>query len=215
MNRAPFVPADIAAAPPAYAWDYDISRAILYPLETEHVRLAEAFGRVDQRAAMALAAGIAEWVVRRLQGHGDVRDALWRVEAAYAAAVDPARAALEAWPEDYPEEPQPVYGPLEVAGMLLTNAWQALAADDTAVNTSAFQMALLAVHVLPDPGLFEGWLSDALRRLAAAHPWSQEPPSRQAPVPPTALSDGQGAQDGMSAFLAQLDPSANPYLRAP
>jgi hypothetical protein len=89
-------PPDIARAgvigpPISYEWSTDVPDDILWASDEEYPGLARAMTPLSLRAGMALLAATAQWVSWRYSGLVDIDDALQRVEAGYAAAVDPSR----------------------------------------------------------------------------------------------------------------------------
>ncbi|AET93675.1 hypothetical protein BYI23_D001650 (plasmid) [Burkholderia sp. YI23] len=211
--------AGIAGAPLQYEWDVEVSRSITYPLEEEHPRLARAFELISDRAALALAMASAEWVAQRFEGIIDIGDALRRIEAGYAAVIDPRLATLPTPDEPFPDELQDAHGPLKLARMIITTAFEYMK-DGEGVVDESLSMALLARHVCPQRKKYDAWLSAVLKRAAKHYPYVEdEPPEHQSPVPREFFDlapDWTPAHDTteLRAFLASLDPARNPYLIA-
>ncbi len=72
-----------------YAWNNDIALE-LYAAKDQNVALYRRIDDASACAKMSLGVAIAEWIVWRFRGHLDLTDALERIEAAWAGAVDPA-----------------------------------------------------------------------------------------------------------------------------
>lgn len=209
--------AGISGAPMKYEWDLDVSREITYPLEEEHARLVYAFDMISERAAFALALANAEWVAGRFEGIIDISDALARIEAGYAAELDPRYVNLPEPAEPFPKKLQDAHGPLKLARMLISSSFGYYSRGEAAVNSEAMSMALLARHVCPKRKRFDAWLSGALRKLHVYFPDAQAPLSAQAPVPQVFFEldsdwDPVTVPQHLEAFLAGLDPTKNPYL---
>lgn len=211
-----FVPGPVVGAPLSYVWDPDIGLALMRPMPDEHVRLASAFRPLCERAAFAVLLATAEWILWRLHGHADLRDALQRMEAGYAALVDSRYARLPIPRGEYPD-PAEIHGPLDAMAHLMAEGFEAYFAGAAEVKQSAFCMALVARHVCPDPKLFERWLSTTLRTLAKHFPDEERPLQLQAVMARATFHDdvrpGTAAASALNAFLQSLDVSTNPYLR--
>jgi hypothetical protein len=215
MNPPSFVPVAVVGASIAHAWDADIGLSLMRPLPDEHVRLASAFRPLSERSAFAALLATAEWVVWRLKGHADLQDALMRLEAAYAALVDARYGKLTIPRGEYPD-PAEIHGPLDAMVHLMAEGFEAYAAGAAEVKQSAFCMALVARHVLPDAKVFEKWLSATLRTLAKnfpddAHPIETQPAMARATFD-GGVGSGTAAAAALDAFLQSLDPSVNKYL---
>lgn len=224
MSYQPAIPsyidsARIQGAPADYAWGTDAFRAIRYPLDTEHPRLAAAFGRVNQRAAMLLMAGLAQWIAWRWPAAEGTSDLLMRAQACIAGSLDLRLAHLTEVTEKL--SPATDEGPVQLARALLADAWKDYCSDDDwdAVNGWAFRMALLADYVVTNRLALEGWLSAALRRCAHQCPLVDDPVSQQALASPALLDPDAEASEsalqvGIAQYLSSLSPQRNAYLRS-
>jgi hypothetical protein len=211
--------AEVAGKPLTYAWNLEVSRAIRHPLDTEHRRLANALSLLDEHACFALVLACAEWVAWRLSSIIDVDDALARIEAGYAALVDPRYAEIPLPKEPFPQVQRDAHGPLMLARILLSQALGYHAQGDRIVAAVTLSMALLARHVCPEPKAFDAWLSGALRRCHQFFPASASDVAKSPRIPPQFLDltttwDAGAATIAVQHFLASLDPAANPYLRS-
>lgn len=213
--------AGITAAPILYEWNGDVSDDILWVSGEDHPSLARALTSLSLRAGMALLAATAEWVAWRLAGLVDTADALQRIEAGYAAAVDPTRVQMPMPGEPFPDDNGAAHGPLKLARMLLSMGFGAFCRGDHEVLARAFAAILLARHVMPGAeaeAAFEAWLADVLRRANLRFPHTRAPLAEQPAIAPSFFEAGADADDAglrrrMDDFIASLSPSANPYLR--
>lgn len=208
--------AGIPGAPIDYAWSTDVSDGIVWASDEDDPALARAITPLSLRAGMALLAAAVEWVAWRYAGIVDITDALQRVEAGYAAAVDPARARLPMPDEPFPRDKGKAQGPLKLARMLLSWGFEALRRGDSEVLSRAFSAILLARHVVPDVVAFEAWLEDVLRRSDARFPRTPLPLDAQPSIAPSFFESGADSResslrDRMEEFVRGLS-SANPYL---
>lgn len=214
-----FVDPTCKGAPLRHIWNPDVALAIQEPLPDEHLRLARGFVGLNLRAAFAVLVAQLEWVCVRFDGLGDTRDLNQRLEAGYAGVIHPFYAQLPA-PTTLVAPDDAVGGALRCAGRLLARGHHDYSHQDVEVKQSAFCMALLLRHVLPDDHGFEQWLTRVLQAACAAYPELGEHPMRQRPIPRSFFSDLQ-ALEGASlraSLQAQLDSlrfQDNPYLLTP
>jgi hypothetical protein len=169
-------------APIQYEWSVLVSRAMVYPLPDEHVRLTEAVWACNVRAGFAAALAIAEWTVWRYRGIIDLGDATARLEAGYLALVEPLRVQIPQPDEPFPQTLQNAHGPLKLARKLISKAFDYFRDGDSIVHAPAVSLALLARHVCPDRDAFEAWLGETLSRCNQAFPPSEDPLEAQPPV---------------------------------
>ena len=205
----------IQHTPLNFLWDITVSRAMLYPLDDEHRSLQQAFYAVNPRAALALTMATGEWVAWRAQAAIDPADLLARLQAGYAAAIDLRYARVPEPDEPFPDTLQEWHGAVKLARMLVTQALGYAQRHSSTVSGSGVAMALLARHVCPDVPAFEKWLSMALRRAALQWPAKERNPDAWPPVWRHALFRDASVPDDVArqAFLAELDPARNRYLR--
>ncbi|QSN64242.1 hypothetical protein [Caballeronia sp. M1242] len=213
----PIRDAAIAGAPMTYEWDLFVSRSIHHPLFEEHPRLMKAFMKLSVRAAFALTLAQAEWVAWRFEGIVDISDILHRIEAGYAALVDPRYAVLPTPDEPFPDDLQNAHGPVMLARMLLTSGFEYYRQCDAMDRAQGISMALLARHVCPDNAKFDKWLSEACKRCHAQSPAMDVPLVQQPAVPRELFEladdwDPATASALQDAFVKGLDPDTNPYL---
>ena len=175
---------------------------------------------------MSLGIAIAEWNVWRFKGNAPIEDALLRLEAAWACAIDPKYAKdLRFELTDSVHESAIGFRPLEIA--LKRSASPSRGSRrETFLAEPVVRQATIARHVIPKKDAFSDWLSASVKRLVETYPrnavYDEETgiydASHEAPVPREFFEDGFGLSDdavkaALRVFLASLDPAANPYLR--
>lgn len=215
---APIRQSGIAGTPVSYPWNMDISRAIRHPIPGDHERLANAWGLVDLRACFAAAMATAEWVAWRFQDIVDVGDTLNRIEAGYAAEVRLSFGSVPQPTEPFPSKLREVHGPLMLCRMLIADAYELYAQSDTVVSAVGVSLSLLARHVCLPEAPFDAWLESSMRTLHRSHPSDIDAAGRP-PVPRQLFAapedwDPARTHDALQSFLADLDPTRNPYLKA-
>lgn len=208
----------IAGQPIQYLWGLDVSRAIRHPLDDEHVRLAEACRSLGGRGALALLLAVAQWVAWRYDGIIDARDAHLRIEAGFSGVLDHTTAVLPEPSEPFPKDQGKAHGPLKLARMLITEAWDTYRSKPAFVAESLLSMVLLARHVVADHPGFEEWLSATMRRTHALCPATDAPPPGQVALPPQFFADAPADTHAQraalwDAFLAGIERQGQPYLR--
>jgi hypothetical protein len=174
--------------------------------------------RIQGRAACAFALGAAEWVAWRLDGLGAPPEMFNVIESQWTAIVDPLYAVE--WRRAKKESPDDLV--LVPANAALRNAREAI--DNWALKNIggkvqyAMYLANIARFVQPDPKPFDAWVNTIFDRFAALFPASDADPWGPA-IPREAVDPDFDFKPEYSpaliqAFLAKLDPTANPYLRA-
>src|SRR2546423_12835367 len=83
--------AAVAGAPVKFRWSNDIALN-LYAAKDQNARLYQAVDLCSFKAQWAIDAALTEWILWRFEGLADLTDGLLRVQAAWAAAIDPAYA---------------------------------------------------------------------------------------------------------------------------
>jgi len=181
--------------------------------------------KLTPKANLALAIACGEWIsFRFLPLEGDSRP-LQYLEAAWAAVVDPAYCIYTSIDED--EWRGPVRGPLAITMAVVNDA--IFRQDDAPAAQEACWMYNLAVSVLPSVDAFDIWFDVAVSRLGIFHTtdidvnidedifaltdWQGSPIPRQA-LDPDFSYDPRQAPTLIDAFLRQLLPDQNPYLRS-
>jgi hypothetical protein len=210
---------NLSALPVDYEWDTVHFNTYWSVSDEVDPRLAEALQLIAVKAAFAFAVASSEWVVARVEGHVDTTDALLRIEAGWAAAMDPRYAKLPVPPASPPAAAQQFASPLRLAMKLLSYAHELCTGDGEGVRSSAQGLAMAVVHIAGRQGAFKPWFAQALRRChehfpASARSVEDEPPvARELFDPGFAWSDDR-AQAALQRFVHTLNPASNPYLRS-
>jgi hypothetical protein len=215
--------AGIQGAPLKYKWSEDIGLKF-YASKDANPRLLTALEAVSFRAAMSLGVAITEWGIWRLAGHGDVTDALERVEAAWVCALE--TASVKDLKFTFSEEENQIQGPLEIFLVVLGELCTRYSKTSIYIVGSVIRQAQLVRYIVPDKAVFDDWLSTSLRKAAKTFP--RKPtydrkkgvfdPSAESPVPREFFEPGfvyseEASKAAIRAFLKTLDPKKNPYLR--
>lgn len=212
--------------PISFKWGKKIA-AKFYAEEVDE-RLYDAVNKCSFKASYAIAIAATEWIAYRFANFVDITDALNRIEAAWASAVELSRCrSLEFSLSDNSDDPKnTIGGPLEIALSNLDLLHDGYSDSDINLQTGVCRQLLLAKHVVPKAANFENWLSDRLRKLAKVFPQQAEPDAEEydwwdeEPVPREFLESGfvymkQSATAALQAFLATLDGAKNPYIKRP
>jgi len=214
----------VIGAPIGYTWNADLALE-LYAQKDQNPRLYQAIDQANFKAKMSLGVAVAEWIVWRFTGHADLTDAINRIEAAWASAVNPVYARdLSA---RMPHHDDPIEGALEMALAVLGQTNARYRKGSIYLAEPVVKLATLAVHIMPDKDVFQDWLSSAVRALAQAFPRATDydrasgvyDASHEKPVPqeffdPSFRYDDNAAAAAIRQFLQSLDPQRNPYLRS-
>ena len=204
--------AGLAALPLDHDWSLPIGNGFLAANAESRPELARALALLSEPALFALAVAASEWVVARVAGHTDVDDARLRLDAAWAATLDPARAHLPK-PGKTPEDADlRAARPMRLAMVLLGNLHEGLPADDTFLLFGCtLRLVMVAEHVTGRVPAFNPWLEAVLKSAASRHPASPGTPYRQ--QPPVAPSFFRLPGGTVSAEQTALLSTQNPYLR--
>jgi len=216
--------AKIEATPVDFKWNKTISKKIFS--EEVNDRLFEAVTKSSYKASFAVGIAAMEWVVYRFSGHTNISDALNRIEAAWASAINLVYCRdLQFWLTDKASAAKDQVGaPLEISLALLYSMHHRYSTNNLDVSEAACRQILLAQHVVPKAAKFDAWLSQALQKLANTFPQQAEPDaetydwSREEIVPqeffePDFMYTKESARAALRGFLATLNPGQNPYLR--
>lgn len=219
--------AGITESPLKYKWSADIGLKF-YASKDANPRLLTAIEAVGFRAAMSLGIAITEWGIWRLEGHADLKDALARVEAAWACSIDAtyAKDLKFTLSDGVHEGGDSIRGPLEICLAVLGELCARYSKNSIYIVGSVIRQAQLVRYILPDKAAFDEWLSSSLRTAAKTFPRTATydrkkgifDPSAEPPVPREFFEPGFVYSDDVSraalrAFLKTLDPKKNPYLR--
>ena len=216
----------VVGAPVGYPWNSDLALQ-LYAEKDQNPRLYAAVDQTNFKAKMSLGVAVAEWIVWRFAGHLDLTDAIDRIEAAWASAVDPIYARDLSCDMDHDDDQFPVEGALELALCVLGESNARYSKGSIYLAEPVVKLASLAAHLLPDKDIFHAWLSPMVRRLAQTFPRTSDydrvsrkyDASHEIPVPreffnPSFGYDADAATVAIRNFLQTLDPNRNPYLRS-
>ena len=217
------VAVNLSALPVDYPWDSTISNRFWASNDEYSPRLAKALGLISARAAWALGVACSEWVAARVDGHVDTADALLRIEAAWAAAADRRYANLPRPAPNPPSAPDEFASPLRLAMRLLTNGLELYHGAGKGVRSGTQALAMLVEHIAGRQPAFSPWLSESLRRAYQHFPRVDVPVEQEPAVSKELYEPGEPgfvwrdgiAQESLDRFVSTLDPSRNPYLRAP
>ena len=182
-------------------------------------KLVQRLSRLSQRANVAYAIAIAEWVIGRFSMFAGNETALLYVEACWAVAID-LRYCRTVW-EDFPHnEPWggPVKGVIWLAMLRLQQTIGSLVEEGDPEYTAS-KLHQLIRHVIPDGQFFDAWDRDVLSRLERLFPREDDdllgevvPREFLDPATEPSLPDHDALID---RFLQTLDYRANPFLNTP
>lgn len=206
--------ARVAALPIDYEWDSTINNGFLAASDEEHPRLAEAIEALNIHGAADLLVGAIEWSIARTQANVPVDDAQWRLQAAWAATVDPRYSTLAKAPVPDPAMEDLWTRPERRARSFLGYVVGFLEQGRTSkVRQSALGCVLLAEHLCGRDPAFGRWLTSMFRTKTASSPRRADDVdfnSRDKSLP----EDQELTTPTREERLAGLDPATNPYLRS-
>jgi hypothetical protein len=211
---------NIGAMPVDYVWDTVSFNTYWAVTDEDNPRLANALQLVNTKAAFALGIACSEWVVGRVEGQTDISDALLRIEAGWAGAIDPRYATLPAPPASPPSAPQQFASPLRLAMKLVAYAHECCTGEGEGVRSSTQGLAMLVDHIAGRHPGYAPWLSESLRRCHEHYPASGVPVEDEPPIPqelfnPDFTWSEEGVRQSVQGLLQTLKPASNPYLRPP
>jgi hypothetical protein len=218
--------ASIVGAPVSYKWSNDLGLKFI-AAKDQNARLYEALDEASFKAKMSLGVAITEWTVWRFKGHVPIEDALLRLEAAWACAIDP-RYAKSLRFKLTQTGADPLLGPFEIALDVLGSICDRFTKGSIYLAEPVVRQATLAKHVIPGKNVFSDWLSAGVRKAATTFPRNAKydrksgvfDASLEPPVPgeffePDFVYSEETTRAMLQAFLKSLDPEKNPYLRSP
>jgi hypothetical protein len=211
---------NLSALPADYTWDNVVFNGIWAANDEDSPRLADALQLVSVKAAFTLGIACAEWVVSRVEGHVDTRDAFLRIEAAWAATLDRRYAKLPPPPPSLPSAPKQFASPLRLAMKLLSHAHELLHDTGKDVRSRTQALVMLVDHIAGRHPAFAPWLSESLRRCHADYARVDVPVEKERPVPveffdPDFVWSEQAVSDSLGLFIQTLDPATNLHLQSP
>jgi len=218
MNIPPYLlAAKVADQPLDYKWDVNIKNRLLTADADSKPALAKALGKISAKAAFAFAVASAEWIVARLSRHTDVADALLRVEAAWAATLDPHYAKLPKPQVANPVKADRAAGPVYYAMLLLSELHERYLAGATShVYLSALVLGAFAEHVAGRNPVFKRWVPEVLKRAHEQYPKSAKPLAEQPDVARELFASDAPDQATLTSsrtkLLASMKSAENPYL---
>ena len=160
--------ADIQENTIKYRWDDWNEERVEGPIDGEmFTRLCE----ISQRANVALTIASGEWIIYRFGSLLDDPIPLQHIEAAWAQMIDyrysfPWQFTKETWDG-------PIRGPVIRAMELVTEAINALEADDQPAFSSA-SICKLTEHVISKPMPYQTWRERVVQRLERLYPLDPE-----------------------------------------
>jgi hypothetical protein len=205
---------DIDATPPHYEW----SEQVYEKLEKyRSTNLKRVLLQMSGHADLAFAAGVAEWVCRRLEGFANCRPILNYLEAIWAAMIDPRYLGKKRIGDVVYTWTDPASDVAMVTGHLSVLSYFDCKALDPDRFADTAQLVAVARHALPDKAPFESWAEQTLARLRSLFPSSQ---GLGPPVPRNAIDidsdfDSNRMPTYLNSFLEQLSPAANEFLADP
>ena len=203
-------------APIKYRWN-DEDMPTFY---TESDRIQSMIAKTTTAGAVALGLGCLEWVCWRLSKSSDVAVALSAIEALWAAIIDENYASSlrqSALALKRPAWQGPTRGPVYFVYKQLKGLQECIELKEPA-SPEASSAVRFGRFVSAAPKVFDQWWRLALKRLADAHPASEEGPNDIGkPIPREAIDpavDYKPSDDKryLAAFLKGLDPASNQFL---
>jgi hypothetical protein len=208
-----------ADAPLKHGWNND-DWPTFY---TERDRLQPMLAKTTTAGAVAVALGCLEWVTWRMSPHAETAIVMQAIEAMWAGLID-RRYTRSLYSSPLALLRQDWLGPSRAP--VYEVYWQMVAIQSPLqMNQPTSPEASCAIRlgrfVMPTKDPFETWWRTVLQRLVETHPSSEEGPNDIGlPIPrialdPTITYTPQDDHQHLTAFLATLDPSSNPFLASP
>jgi len=208
--------ANIESREVRYVWDEWASKKSIYRREGD-AELRELVRALSQRGRIALAAGIAEWLVCRFRPLLYKMLPFYALEAAWAGVVD--RRYVLPLPsfadKDKDEWSGPVMGVIR-RGLGLVNDTIDLGWANGDTARIPVKITNLTRYVLPDTRDFTAWVMATIERLRALSPLEGDDFVGEV-VPREALDcrhdfDPQTIESSIQRFLGEISSKRNPYL---
>lgn len=207
--------------------------------EPEGTKLHKIVSGLTVTGVAALAAGVQEWILWRLQSARDVARYLDHVDAAWAWTIDIRYKVDDKLRGEIPKD-TPVNSALRDAVWMLRLVTNDKYWEIPEPSRSAVSLASIARQIMPPKAkkAFEGWLAAAAERVsklakapqpylaspsefaskeeyfAAGRPYFGEPIPREA-LDPAFDYKPELRKELLSRFLDRLDWQENPFLRSP
>ncbi len=207
-----------------FTWD-DWKAEDLYEYDSSEI--AQKLMRLTIRAQIAIGIGIYEWIMWRLQDASETDVPRHLAEAARCGMVDPRYMKYVELPRR--EWMGPVHGPLWCAVTWMVPMVFHEEMGEVELESGLEYLPSLAMHVVPEPELFENWLHVIADRLLQHYEAEEADPfedlfgdeDRAGKVVPREALDPDfdfRPEDGdslMEAYLKSVDHQGNPFLRSP
>ncbi|MBB3196756.1 hypothetical protein [Roseateles terrae] len=209
-----------------FGWDDAVGGVERFAWSTASAQAVSAALRMAPRGRMALALGLFEWIVWRMDGLHDRTEPLTVLEAGWCATADPRylrffELSRSAWIG-------PVEGPLWMGMTWLHHALSGGVDRPRDLYDGIDLLTRLSLHVQPVPAALIGWLAPVLDRLVTECPavpddpladlFGRDPASRMGPwvsrhwLDPMTPVHAQDGYQFLSQLLAQARADANPFL---
>jgi hypothetical protein len=199
-----------------YAWDEWADKDDIYHRASDQ-SLREGVTPLSQRGRIALANGVAEWLVYRFSPLLENRLPFDALEAAWAGVVDRKYVLPLASFRDDDQEAWsgPVMGVIR-RGLLFVNDIIDLGWERGETRGLFIRLTNLTGYVLPQTAEFEAWLATVIGRLAGISPrtpsdWVGDVVPREA-LDLRRQVEPESTERLIQEFLATLTPKANPFL---
>lgn len=208
------VAARLAAMPIDYEWDATIGNGFIAASEEDQPRLAEAIETVNIHGAADLVVGAIEWCLARAEAHVPAADGQLRLQAAWAATVDPRYSTLGGADPDKVAPDDLWTRPERRARAFLRNLVGFLEEGDTAkVRGTALGAIMMAEHLCGRDAAFGPWLTATLQAKRASSPRRADDVDYTS-TDLSASTPQELTAPGLAERLAALNPASNPYLRS-
>jgi hypothetical protein len=199
-----------------YDWNEWADKETIYQRDTDQA-LRQRVAPLSQRGRIALANGVAEWLVYRFRRFLKNELSFDALEAAWAGVVDRKYVLPLASFRDHDKEDWsgPVMGVIR-RGLLFVNDIIDLGWDNGETISFLLEVTNLTRYVLPETAEFEAWLAMVIARLTTISPLAPNDFVGEV-VPREALDcrrafDPQTTETLTQRFLRTLDSTNNPYL---
>lgn len=199
-----------------FAWDSSDTQVAEGETDAD---LVDRLSRVSQRANVAYAVVLAEWIVGRFQVFAGIEDSYQYVEACWAAGID-LRYCRVVW-EDFPHRNKwedPVRGPVGLAMRRLQQTIGSLVEENDPEYTAS-KLWQLAAHVMPSQAVIQKWNHLALGRMEKMFP--RVATDSIGDVVPLEFFDPNRTllpsetEALINRYLKSLSPIENPFLNTP
>ncbi len=202
--------ANINGAETSYPWNKQVFESLQ---KYRSGNLKSVLSQMSGHANLAFAAGVTEWVCRRLENATNAPRTLDYTEAVWAAMIDRRYLQKHIEEVDYTWN-DPAKDVVMFASVRLVLAYYDCKNFDSDRVADTAQLVAAARHVLADKKPFDSWSKLALKRLVSVFPSSEGVGSA---VPREALEvnrdfDRNNTTLYLNAFLERLSPSANEFL---